>query len=48
MIQFPAVTLSEYESFVQRLWRDVSGIEYVEDRPRIRVSPTNIDFARVS
>ncbi|KAI0752588.1 DNase I-like protein [Daedaleopsis nitida] len=47
-LEVPAVNLNDYESFVQRLWRDVSGIEYVEDRPRIRVTPTNIDFARLS
>ncbi len=33
---------------MHRLWRDVSGIEYVEERPRVRVAPTNIDFASIS
>ena len=44
----PAVGLDEYEAFVQRVWRDVSAIEYIEERPRVRVGAINIDFARIS
>ena len=40
--------VAEYEGFVQRVWRDVSGIEYAEDRPRIQVAPTNIDFSKLT
>ncbi|RPD60669.1 DNase I-like protein [Lentinus tigrinus ALCF2SS1-7] len=47
-LEVPALGLDEYESFVQRVWRDVSAIEYVEERPRVRVGPTNIDFAKIS
>ena len=42
------VSASEYEAFVQRVWRDVSGIEYVEERPRIMVTPSNVDFSKLS
>ncbi len=42
------VGLDEYEAFVHRVWRDVSAIEYIEERPRVRVEPTNVDFAKIS
>ena len=45
--QVPAIGVSEYESFLHRVWQDVSGIEYVEERPRVRVTPTNIDFEKL-
>lgn len=47
-VQVPVVSLPEYETFVERIWRDVSSAEYVEERPRVRVGPTNIDFSPVS
>ena len=42
------VGVSEYEAFVQRIWRDVSGIEYTDERPRLRVTSTNVDFSKLS
>lgn len=47
-VQVPVVSLPEYETFVERIWRDVSSAEYVEERPRVRVGPTNLDFSPVS
>ncbi|TBU57913.1 DNase I-like protein [Dichomitus squalens] len=46
-LEGPAVSVAEYESFMQRVWREVSGIEYAEERPRLRVTPNIIDFARI-
>ncbi|KAI0357724.1 DNase I-like protein [Trametes cingulata] len=47
-VTVPVNSVTEYENFVERLWRSVSSAEYVDDRPRVRVDPTSIDFSRVS
>ncbi|KAH9925009.1 DNase I-like protein [Epithele typhae] len=47
-LEVPLVSVPAYESFVQRIWRDVSGIEYAEYRPRIRLSSTNVDFSKIA
>ncbi|TFK84297.1 DNase I-like protein [Polyporus arcularius HHB13444] len=47
-VEVSVVGLDEYEAFVHRVWRDVSAIEYIEERPRVRVEPTNVDFAKIS
>lgn len=41
------MAIQEYEAYVERLWRDVSSLEYLEERPRVRVTPAAIDFGRV-
>ncbi|PIL28841.1 hypothetical protein GSI_08887 [Ganoderma sinense ZZ0214-1] len=46
-LEVPVVSGQEYESYVEHVWREVSGIEYAEERPRVRVSPTNLDFSNV-
>ncbi|KAJ8488584.1 hypothetical protein ONZ51_g3464 [Trametes cubensis] len=46
-VQAPELAIQEYEEFVERLWRDVASLEYLEERPRVRVSPATIDFGRV-
>ncbi|KAI0329804.1 DNase I-like protein [Cubamyces sp. BRFM 1775] len=47
-VQVPEMAIQEYEEYVERLWRDVSSLEYLEERPRVRVTPATIDFGRVS
>ncbi|KAI1792704.1 DNase I-like protein [Ganoderma leucocontextum] len=46
-LEVPAVSVPEHESLVERIWRAVSVIEYAEERPRVRVSPTNLDFSNI-
>ncbi|KAH9903242.1 DNase I-like protein [Cubamyces lactineus] len=46
-VQTPRMAIQEYEAYVERLWRDVSSLEYLEERPRVRVTPAAIDFGRV-
>ncbi|KAI0649768.1 Endonuclease/exonuclease/phosphatase [Trametes meyenii] len=46
-VEIPVVAVTEYETFVERIWRDVSSAEYVDERPRLRVEPTSIDFSKV-
>ena len=41
------MSVPEHESYVEHIWRDVSGIEYAEARPRVKVSPTNLDFLNI-
>ncbi|KAI0366527.1 DNase I-like protein [Pilatotrama ljubarskyi] len=47
-VEAPVSAVTEYENFIERLWRDVSSAEYLDERPRVRVGPTSIDFSRVS
>lgn len=46
-MQVPVVSLPEYETYVEHLWRGVSSAEYVEERPRVRIGPTSLDFGQV-
>ncbi|KAH9848135.1 DNase I-like protein [Lenzites betulinus] len=46
-LEVPVVSIPEYETYVERIWRDVSSAEYAEERPRVRVGPTSIDFSKV-
>ncbi|KAI9060023.1 DNase I-like protein [Trametes sanguinea] len=46
-VKVPVLSVREYQEFIERLWRDVSGLEYVDERPRVRVSPTTIEFGSV-
>ncbi|KAI8989001.1 DNase I-like protein [Trametes punicea] len=46
-VEVPVLAMQEYRTFVERLWRDVSSLEYLEELPRVRVSPTSIDFSSV-
>lgn len=41
------MSVPDHESYVEHIWREVSGVEYAEERPRVRVSPTNLDFSNV-
>ncbi|KAI0672159.1 DNase I-like protein [Trametes maxima] len=47
-VEIPVVAVTEYETFVERIWRDVSSAEYVDERPRVRIGPTSIDFSKVA
>ncbi|KAI0819892.1 DNase I-like protein [Trametes gibbosa] len=46
-VEIPVVSVPEYETYVERIWRDVSSAEYAEERPRVRVGPTTIGFSKV-
>ncbi len=41
------MSAAEHESYVERIWREVSGLGYAEERPRVRASPTNLDFSNI-
>lgn len=41
------MSVPDHESYVEHIWREVSGVEYAEERPRVRVSPTNLDFSNI-
>ncbi|KAM5546090.1 hypothetical protein V8D89_000216 [Ganoderma adspersum] len=46
-LEVPVVSVPDHESYVEHIWREVSGVEYAEERPRVRVSPTNFDFSNI-
>ncbi|OBZ76964.1 Inositol polyphosphate 5-phosphatase OCRL-1 [Grifola frondosa] len=47
-VKIPAVDDARYETFVQRIWRDVAEFENSDERPNIKISDSIVEFGKIS